>query len=88
MTAIQFTFPLSAAISTTPSSAPAASLRLAKRIAQSHGVSRRGAEKLIAEGRVRVNGAVAPSPALDVTPDDAVLVDGKILDKVAAPKVS
>lgn len=61
--------------------------RIAKRIAASHACSRRGAEQLLAEGRVRVNGVVVTSPAMNVALDDAVLVDGTILPKPQPPKV-
>jgi 23S rRNA pseudouridine2605 synthase len=53
--------------------------RLAKVIARAGFASRRGAEELIAQGRVTVNGKKIISPALNVTPDDAVTVDGQIL---------
>ena len=42
--------------------------------------SRREAETWIAAGRVAVNGHVLASPALNVTPEDKVVVDGKALD--------
>ena len=38
--------------------------------------SRRDAEAWIADGRVAVNGRVITSPALDVTSNDAIMVDG------------
>jgi 23S rRNA pseudouridine2605 synthase len=41
--------------------------------------SRRQSEKLIAEGRVAVNGRLLTSPALDVRPGDKITVDGKPL---------
>ena len=41
--------------------------------------SRRDSEAMIAEGRVSVNGKVLDSPALDIGPDDIVLVDGEPL---------
>ena len=39
--------------------------------------SRRDAEKLIAEGRVKLNGATLDTPAVKVTNKDRVLVDGR-----------
>ncbi len=39
--------------------------------------SRRGAEQLIADGRVTVNGKTLTSPALNVSPKDRIAVDGK-----------
>ena len=38
--------------------------------------SRRDAERWITEGRVAVNGRVLDSPALDVGPNDKVMIDG------------
>ena len=49
--------------------------RIAKRIAAAGICSRREAEGLIAEGRVKVNGRIISSPALNVTAEDAVLID-------------
>jgi 23S rRNA pseudouridine2605 synthase len=54
-------------------------MRVAKRIAHAGLCSRREAERLIAEGRVAVNGRVLDSAALDVTPDARITVDGKPL---------
>ena len=53
--------------------------RIAKIIARSGLCSRRDAEKLIAEGRVTVNGALLASPAVNVTFRDRIAVDGKPL---------
>ncbi|NBB98047.1 MAG: pseudouridine synthase [Alphaproteobacteria bacterium] len=53
--------------------------RIAKVLARAGVASRRGAEILIVEGRVKVNGRVIDSPALNVGPRDRVLVDGKPL---------
>lgn len=39
--------------------------------------SRRDAERWIAAGRVKVNGVKLTSPALNVGPDDKILIDGK-----------
>ena len=41
--------------------------------------SRRDAEEWIVQGRVTVNGRIINSPALDVTENDAITVDGKPL---------
>lgn len=51
-------------------------MRLAKYLAHSGVASRRAAERLIAEGRVRVAGEVVRDPARDVTEADGVAVDG------------
>ncbi len=50
--------------------------RLARRIARAGLYSRREAERLIAAGRVAVNGMIVDTPAINVTPDDEILVDG------------
>ncbi|KAG5191146.1 pseudouridine synthase [Tribonema minus] len=74
-------------------------MRLAKRIARSGKSSRREAERLIQEGRVKprrylyhlqlllslINGAVALSPAVNVSTADRVRVDGKELSTHIAP---
>jgi 23S rRNA pseudouridine2605 synthase len=49
--------------------------------------SRRGAETLIAEGRVSVNGKRIDSPALNVTPSDRVTLDGKPIGAPDAPRL-
>ncbi len=51
--------------------------RIAKVLARAGICSRRDAEKLIAAGRVSVDGKVLTSPALNVTPDQKIIVDGK-----------
>ena len=53
--------------------------RIAKVLARAGVASRRGAEELIAAGRVCVNGARIESPALNVTDKDRITVDGKPL---------
>ncbi len=50
--------------------------RVAKVIARAGLCSRRDAEEWISAGRVAVNGAVITSPALNVTRDDRISVDG------------
>jgi 23S rRNA pseudouridine2605 synthase len=50
--------------------------RIAKRIARSGLASRRDAERMIAEGRVRLNGRPVETPATTVTPADRIEVDG------------
>lgn len=51
--------------------------RIAKRLARAGVCSRRDAERLIAEGRVRLNGRVLDSPAINVTETDRIEVDGR-----------
>jgi 23S rRNA pseudouridine2605 synthase len=53
--------------------------RIAKVVARAGLASRRDAEELITQGRVTVNGRVINSPALDVTANDSIAVDGKVL---------
>jgi 23S rRNA pseudouridine2605 synthase len=53
--------------------------RIAKAIARAGVCSRRDAEKLIAEGRVMVNGETVSSPATKVTANQVIQVDGKAL---------
>jgi 23S rRNA pseudouridine2605 synthase len=53
--------------------------RIAKVMARAGLCSRREAEAWIAAGRVAVNGQTIASPALNVSPRDAIVVDGKPL---------
>jgi len=53
--------------------------RIAKRLARAGVASRREAERMIEAGRVKLNGKVLTSPAVNVTLRDKVLVDGKPL---------
>lgn len=53
--------------------------RIAKRMARAGLCSRRDAEGWIAQGRVRVNGKVIDSAALNVTGKDKIMVDGQVL---------
>lgn len=61
--------------------------RIAKVIARAGITSRREAERLIEAGRVSVNGKTIDSPALNVTPQDRVVVDGKPLAAPEPPRV-
>ncbi len=53
--------------------------RIAKIMARAGVCSRRDAERWIGEGRVKINGKKIDSPALNVTEDDKIVVDGKVL---------
>lgn len=53
--------------------------RIAKRIARAGICSRREAEAKILDGKVTVNGRLIDSPALNVSDDDKIMVDGKRL---------
>ncbi|ANP45118.1 pseudouridine synthase [Candidatus Viadribacter manganicus] len=61
---------------TDPPSSPEAE-RIAKFLARAGVCSRRDAERLIAEGRVKLNGKVLDTPAVKVTAADKVVVDGR-----------
>lgn len=61
--------------------------RIAKVIARAGLASRRDAERMIAEGRVSVNGRKIDSPALNVTPSDKITVDGKPVGTPDAPRI-
>jgi 23S rRNA pseudouridine2605 synthase len=56
---------------------PPAGERVAKALARAGVASRRQIERLIAEGRVAVNGQVLTSPAVKVNAADTLTVDGK-----------
>jgi len=53
--------------------------RIAKVLARAGLASRRDAEEMVTQGRVTVNGRTINSPALDVTRNDVIAVDGKPL---------
>jgi 23S rRNA pseudouridine2605 synthase len=53
--------------------------RVAKFLARAGVCSRRDAERLIAEGRVKLNGKVLDTPAVKVTAKDRVSVDGRVI---------
>ena len=50
--------------------------RIAKRLARAGIASRRDAEALIADGRIKVNGVKLTSPAFNVSPSDTIELDG------------
>jgi 23S rRNA pseudouridine2605 synthase len=55
--------------------------RIAKAIARAGLCSRRDAERLISEGRVKLNGKVLASPAVNVTATDEIRIDGQPLPR-------
>jgi 23S rRNA pseudouridine2605 synthase len=61
--------------------------RIAKVIARAGVCSRREAERLIAEGRVAVDGKVLDSPALSIGPEAVVTVDGRPLPALEQPRL-
>ena len=60
-------------------------MRLAKYLAHAGVASRRAAEVMIVEGRVRVAGEVVRDPAFDVAAGAPVALDGRPLEGVEAP---
>ncbi|GHD14069.1 pseudouridine synthase [Tianweitania populi] len=56
--------------------------RIAKRLARAGISSRRDAEALIADGRIRVNGVVLDSPARNVTANDRIELDGNPIPEI------
>ena len=54
-------------------------MRLNKYIAQAGICSRRAADELTKDGKVKINGAVMKQPGYDVRPGDIVSVNGKVL---------
>lgn len=61
--------------------------RIAKFIALAGICSRRQAEQLIAEGRVKIDGQVITSPAINIVKDNIVEVDGKKINAATEAKL-
>ncbi|WP_315796086.1 MULTISPECIES: pseudouridine synthase [unclassified Bradyrhizobium] len=59
-----------------PAAPKKAGERIAKVLARAGLASRRDAEEMVTQGRVTVNGRIINSPALDVTENDVIQVDG------------
>jgi 23S rRNA pseudouridine2605 synthase len=55
--------------------------RIAKYLARAGIASRRDAERLLTEGKVRLNNVTVTHPATFVTPGDLVTVDGKLVEE-------
>src|SRR4051794_6055617 len=62
-------------------------MRLAKHLAHAGVASRRAAEALIADGRVRLGGEVVTDPARDVDGSEAITVDGRRVAAAPAQRV-
>jgi 23S rRNA pseudouridine2605 synthase len=60
-----------------------AAVRLAKYLAHAGVASRRAAERIVADGRVQVDGVPVRDPARDVDDSHAVTVDGRAVQTVA-----
>jgi 23S rRNA pseudouridine2605 synthase len=56
--------------------------RISKVMARAGVASRRDCERMILEGRVSLNGKVLDSPAVNVTADDRIEVDGQIIGAI------
>jgi len=61
--------------------------RIAKWLARAGIASRRDAEKLLAEGRVKLNNATVTHPATFVTPGDLVMLDGRLVEAPGRPRL-
>ena len=61
--------------------------RIAKVLARAGVCSRRDAEKMIADGRISVDGRRLDTPAFNVTPQQKVAVDGKPLGDPDPPRL-
>lgn len=61
--------------------------RIAKVLSRAGIASRREAERMIAAGRVAVNGKTIDSPALNVTATDKITVDGKAVGDPDPPRM-
>ena len=61
--------------------------RIAKVLSRAGVASRREAERMIADGRVTVNGKIIDSPALNVTASDKITADGKLVGEPDAPRI-
>jgi 23S rRNA pseudouridine2605 synthase len=61
--------------------------RIAKRLARAGICSRREAERLIAAGRVAVDGKTLSSPAFNVTAESRITVDRKLIAAPEAPRL-
>jgi 23S rRNA pseudouridine2605 synthase len=55
--------------------------RIAKYLARAGVASRRDAERMLAEGKIRLNNVKVTHPATFVTPGDLVTVDGKLVEE-------
>ena len=61
--------------------------RIARRLARAGLCSRREAERWITDGRVSVNGTVLTTPAVVVSEDDRITVDGRPLPDAERPRL-
>lgn len=68
-------------------SAPPPGERIAKRLARAGIASRREVERMILEGRVKVDGKKIASPALNVTESTVITVDGQAIGAAEEPRM-
>jgi 23S rRNA pseudouridine2605 synthase len=61
--------------------------RIAKVLARAGVASRRDAERLITEGRVKLNGVVLDTPAIKVGDGDRIEVDGRVIGAAEATRL-
>jgi len=61
--------------------------RIAKVLARAGVASRREAERMITAGRITLNGSVLKTPAVTVTDEDVILVDGQPLAAKEPPRL-
>jgi 23S rRNA pseudouridine2605 synthase len=61
--------------------------RIAKWLARAGVASRRDVEKMLSEGRIKLNGKLLEHPASFVTPGDVVQVNGKVIDAPARTRL-
>ena len=61
--------------------------RIAKFIAMAGVCSRRQAEKMIADGRVKLDGKVITTPAVNVGPENIVEIDDTIIELNNKPRL-
>ena len=61
--------------------------RVAKIIARSGYCSRRKAESLIHQKKVRINGELIQSPAINISLEDIVTINGELLPKIMPPEI-
>jgi 23S rRNA pseudouridine2605 synthase len=70
-----------------PEGAKPAGERIAKWLARAGVASRRDAEKIIAEGRVKLEGKPVTQPATFVQPGDIITVDGQVVNEPERTRV-
>ncbi len=61
--------------------------RIAKYIAAAGVCSRRQAEKMITEGRVKIDGKIVTTPAINVTSKNIVEIDGRIITLIEKTRI-